>query len=225
MDGFIDYTSDGYNSLPSYEVSQRSLQQHRNIIARLGEVITKYKLEDKIGVSLLHKHFDVPRDKKLVRTREANGVVAKIAENTNKLLPAQWRLMPFGSIIGYAPIEFIDAATFSPAAIQQTFELQWSSAFLREFAAVLKQYGVADTFGIATLNVFKELGVSHRNEVICERPGSAPETSEFDVLPKNVKLEPGTGQALWTFSALPTSGSGGAKVHCAYMCIGCRTVQ
>jgi hypothetical protein len=209
-----------YRSLPSFEHAQDALVYKRPVVPHLGKVILKFGLEDVVGVSLLHKHFDILPDQYLVRTISGDRIIAAGARGRPDLVGSHWKLLLSNRKAKFVPIEFLASSSFCDEALNQSNLLTNNTEFLDEFADILIKHSASNYFGVATLNAFKQFNISHRTSVLCEEPGNTPDNVQISAEPFHQSLSSTQSEALWTFSA-PTGEDEGVEVHCAYTCFSC----
>lgn len=227
MDALPDYMPNAYSTLPSFFQAQQQLKQNNDVLHQLGDVIVKYGLQDKVGVSLLHKHFPLQKDEKIVRKAHSTSVVAAAEKSNGPFIPSQWRLFPVGGRSVYAPIEFLDPGSFSKTAIEQSLSVERDHEFLTSFATVLKDRGAENIFGLSTLSVQVQLHADTTTQIIFEQPGSKFNTSTLSVQDLgSIHAGSNTGEgaptppqsALWVFKKIVVNSTSYTRMFPTYYC-------
>jgi len=169
------YSPEAFNSLPSLFAARTGLEQHRETIRRLGEVIGRHDLQDVVGIALLHRHFEIARDERIVEriNRGRSESVARAETQGEATVPHLFRF----SAEGWRPIEFLSAEDAARNAIAETLErVAAGPTFLREFANVLVQDGAVDVFGVGLFHGREQL-VSETDGILVERTDVAGRAS------------------------------------------------
>jgi hypothetical protein len=218
MDATAAYDFSAYDTMATFTEAQRSLEKHKQILAELGEVIVKYKLEKIVGVSLLHKHFKLLPDRPMVRRLRNEEITSSSEPYSVDLVPSNWRLLHLGNKIAFVPVEFIHVGSFSPDVVNQSAILQANTLFLDEFAKVLRNNNVADVFGISTRNLLTQLDVDSTIRIVSEVSDNDLLTSRFRIDPRPLLEEP-EGAALWSFSR----GKDRLEIRADYSCSACNS--
>jgi hypothetical protein len=141
-----------YDALNPFHTAKRLLLGAHCHITCLGEVIVRHKLHETLGVSLLHKHFDMLATERLVRRSDIEKRIVKtrpVASSRRELAPYLWKVRwGRGGKPELAPLEFL-------AESEPSDHLRVDEAFLGEFAEVLHLHGVENVFGLATLDILR----------------------------------------------------------------------
>jgi hypothetical protein len=72
----LDYDPNVFDSLPDFFVARDDLDRLQKRIASLGEIVCSHGLHDVLGIALLHKHFDIFHQERIVRKRCSGALVA-----------------------------------------------------------------------------------------------------------------------------------------------------
>lgn len=220
-----DYDPGVFQGLNDFSVARDYLGHSRDYVTELGDVICHYGLHEVVGVTLLHKHFEIAGDEMVVR-EFVDNVSYMTPWNVTALLrvlPYLWKAQVDGGHADYFPLEFCAY----PAGIQEEAHrdlerLEGSAGFLAAFAAALDELGLREIFGLAHLRSRDGLilgdgetlleTTDEANRILTLRPAQAQEVEGLD-----------TTQTLWTYrpagtriGAVLNQGSGG--VHCAAHC-------
>ncbi len=134
----------------------------------LGRIICDHRFEDYVGVSLLHRHFDINAGEVIVK--RFHGRRASIKPESwglaDHLIPYLWRIQSDG--LGRPQAEsleflFADSARSKYAAKAES--VAENRAFLEAMYSYLNQHGIEDVFGIGLIH--NEIPV-HANELLME---------------------------------------------------------
>ncbi|GFF59091.1 hypothetical protein IFM51744_09792 [Aspergillus udagawae] len=154
---FDKYTSEKFNSLPFLGESSKAFQSigdKEALFSDLKDLFIRYGVTDLLGLTLVHRHFDVNEDELLV---ESNGTtmpwtvpgLASFCDDDGTIKPQSWaflhgRLMPF---------EFFFEPSFSSPKDPRVDLLSGvDSAFFHEFESVLRQRHLDNTLGLCLLS-------------------------------------------------------------------------
>ncbi len=117
----------------------------------LKDIFFRHGVADKFAIRLLHRHFDVADDEKVVH----HGNVAMPWETNNLPFAIQDKIIPSSFVISAAdklfPYEFTYVEPDVAATVQYGTVLSDHAAFLREFNAVLKSTGLIEVLSLAVL--------------------------------------------------------------------------
>lgn len=102
------YDPEVFNALPDFFVAREELSAAEEQINELGDIICSYGLHQVIGLCLLHKHFDISADERLVRRYKDDSFARMTAERgiEDELYPYLWCLSEGGLGFGFYPVEF-----------------------------------------------------------------------------------------------------------------------
>jgi hypothetical protein len=152
----LQYDADIFCRLNQFHDAKELLAEHESSITRLGDVICDYNLERHVGVNLLHKHFEISGDELVLREFIGNVAYMKPAKvgECQDVIPYLWKLGTgrFGE--GYYPLEFVQYASSNDRAFAcaEVEKVSQSHEFLADMASKLKELGLQDLFGIASLH-------------------------------------------------------------------------
>lgn len=121
-------------------------------------LLMKHKLETKLGLGLLHRHFKLDEPERLVEINNVSTPWAEGAFVKANTAPSGW-LIRGGKLM---PYEF----HFSPADDHATFDIKSAQPFIDEFLLAAKTAGVED---IVALRLFPGQGYRGCLEVTQDR--------------------------------------------------------
>lgn len=141
-----------------------------NLVPLLRTLFLKHDIEDLLGLSLLHRHFDLDTDVQvwdaalgkrtakngqdlvMVETFLDGASYTKPAARTNDLVPHTWKLVlgPDGKTIVPTPIEFIRADEHTPDFKSKALKISEDNLqpFLQELFVILRGVGLDSVLGI-----------------------------------------------------------------------------
>jgi len=183
----LPYSVEHYNSLPELREAKdqfKSLGASEILFTEIGPALVRHHVENILGVVLLHNHFLLSQNEKLV---DVGSVAVPCAEELPNVSASSWRFTDKG----IAPYEFVrsDAKT----------SLAQMEPFLAEFRTIIIKWKLGNVFGICSL---KEGSVGR--PVTTEfTSGRANITLPFDIAPNDGNVV----DAMWQFSSAPPSSS------------------
>ena len=212
---FVPYSSQLHNNLmDAHDAAARFDElRGRNVVdGALKDVFFRHGVADTFAVRLLHRHFDVAQDEKVVHC----GNVA-MPWVTTKLSPvAQDHIVPSSFIITSSgdlfPYEFTYAAEATGGAAAKGSQdpevlLAGHAAFLRDFNTVLKETGLIDVLSLAVLAYMsggKGMETTEGRANVTIPLDAANETTRDDSI-----------ETIWTYdTGAPLQAPGQCKVRC-----------
>jgi hypothetical protein len=141
------YSSSAFNTLPSLHDADAKFKE-RNVAAIMNSVLagifTKHNVDDFLGVQLLHRHFSLDNDERLVDVGGASVPWSNDGSEAldSRILPVSWAFE--GDT--YHPYEF----RFVPPA-QELCEPDVPEPFFFEFNEALKAHNLQGVLGIRSL--------------------------------------------------------------------------
>jgi hypothetical protein len=201
-----EYDASVFHDLHEFHIARAILKQLGQAVTSLGDFVCRYGLQDAVAANLLHKHFDITDDERVVRefvgrTAYMKPRSASEAQQTDTaILPYLWQYADGKYGFHFYPLEF---ATYYGAEIAyakaEIERVQQASDFLGEFASQLWKLGLEDVFGIALLASRRGITLVDgeamlettdvRNRVLTLEPVDETTLGEYD-----------TTETLWTFS-------------------------
>lgn len=147
------YEHEAYASLPTFDEVSDLPSSILDKTQRGGEVIVRFGCQQLVALSLLHKHFDLAPDERLVRswddTRNAHAVPIRAEEAERAgALPWLWRYTKGSAGMGWYPLEYVEP---SPLAVGMHQLIGQSHSLLEELAAALVEHQIDQVFGVCGL--------------------------------------------------------------------------
>ena len=156
------YSPIKYNLLPTLNQARSVFDQRnrRHLVKNdLRTLFRKHSVEDKLGVGLVHRHFDLRPEERLV---EYNGTSTpwqcRDCFLGRKIVPIAWQL----DAEGMFPYEFRFSTTSEDA--KEVLDLQRQSNFLGAFNDILRSHGLSSVIGLCPMpaeGVQSSLEVTH----------------------------------------------------------------
>lgn len=134
------YSTHLFNTFPDLHTVQERFQSKSGmdlINALFRPMVEKHHLEAKLGVGLLHRHFELRGNEKLVEFNNISLPWSSQAGDNHsggKIIPNAWAVCD-GKII---PYEFY----FSPLGHDHSFDFDQVTAFLTEFVQAIEERGL-----------------------------------------------------------------------------------
>lgn len=194
------YKPEVFANLETFEAAREQLENRKELLPELGDVIRRHGLNQQIGISLLHKHFDLAPEERLVEEFEDNHAYIRPTAECADSLPYMWKLEQDeqSGEATWIPLEFVrrtDAAEVSERAAT----VAQNPTFLRELAEKLADLGVTNLFGFSVLHR-DTIHVAEGN-ILVESTDDDARVLMFSALPRTA-VDPKTlTQTLWKFSA------------------------
>lgn len=153
-----DYASEKYHSLRSlHEAHDLFLNANAEelVDTKICDLFVKHNLHNIYGVSLLHRHFDMSPEERLVESGNVSAPWSYHQPSSSlfggSVVPRSW--MYSSADRAFYPIEF-----GYNAQLQQTYpstppsDMANGTAFLDEFCTLLEQYNMTDILGLTTMS-------------------------------------------------------------------------
>jgi hypothetical protein len=200
----MNYSPEVFARLVDIEVARQAVPENEDKIASLGEVICQYGLADVVGVSLLHRHFDLRDNERLVTNYVGTGWSAEPeVVSDNEVKPFIWKLErnDMAGSWEWVPIEFFRTSSLLADEETQSDTVSSSVDFLNAMAARVVELGVQDNFGISLL-----MDRDHKEGFIYfEKNNREARTMNASLVPEMGRDAPG-GITLWNFKELARNG-------------------
>jgi hypothetical protein len=221
-----DYDAGVFQRLNEFHIARDQLEVHRELLTQLGDIICLHGLHRRVGISLLHKHFEVSDNELVVREFIHNVSYIKpwAIDALSSTLPYIWKAEINDGRAVYYPLEFCDYPERLKADARSDLEiLKESPAFLTAFANKLNQLGLIEIFGLMSLRSRAGFTLApdetllettdEERRILTLRPAQVSEVEGLD-----------TTQTLWMYTPAPSrigAVISGAECsnHCAAHCL------
>lgn len=140
MVDFVQYDYKIFNELNHFDVVKTQVNDMKSAIQELGSVIKKHNMRH-LGVALLHKHFDLLDNEKLIEEEVQHSSTVKPTLSSDSCLPYLWKI----TSAGFCPLEFCVPTVDKT---ERVFALIKSTSFLNEFHDLVMKLGVKNTFNL-----------------------------------------------------------------------------
>ncbi len=144
-----------YQQLYDFEVAKQYLEQHQDKVNILGDLICQYEMQEKVGISLLHKHFPLQPDERLIKEITGNSfsLTAKPAKHLHNLISDLWKVSQTEETgeWQYYPLEFIAVGDGGLQMQKLAKSVMDNHNFLSAMAIKLGELELTNIFGIALL--------------------------------------------------------------------------
>jgi hypothetical protein len=157
-----------YNSLPPVEEASKALNEvEYDYLSILGQLLIKYGVHSRLGISLIHRHFCLEDDEQLtrVRVRQSDEVISTVFKNgvpdsqiakdhdlliseSSKLVPSMFIIRPSGIV----PYEFCCIEEEDANILYFNTLSRIDDDFISEWATILDGWNMADRLGLAILS-------------------------------------------------------------------------
>jgi hypothetical protein len=152
----LDYDPGVFDSLPDFFVARDDLDRLHEKIASLGDIVCSHGLHDVLGITLLHKHFDISPRERIVRRFQNNKLAVMRPEigSDENLYAYVWCFGSGKDGRGFYPLEFCAYDVFRQERLARAhlLHLEKSKSFLRDFSNEIVGRDLHRTFGLAGLH-------------------------------------------------------------------------
>jgi hypothetical protein len=214
------YSPSVFNDLDHFEDVRNQPESRADDISRLGEIIRKHGSQEWIGLILLHHHFRLQNNERLVASKNQTGVriVPEVVSGGAELIPYSWTYRPGYSGGVWYPLEFVRPGDADVDVAARAERLAGANELLRDLADELTRLGLERLFGVSVLpEGHVRPGTDELSLETSSADGRALQVSACKVLDVN-RL--GLVQTLWRFTS--GMGSDGAYCnHCSNHCVHC----
>lgn len=219
---FASYSNDVFMELNSFEVSAEKIKEYKPLILELGKIICSHNLQDIVGISLLHKHFDLHSNELLLKDYINNKSLTQpsLMENDQNAVPYMWKLH-WNSVSGdfsFFPLEFMRPSEKSHIAKIQSDTVLNSNDFLFDFANKILDLELTELFGIATLHDDSMLDVK-KNEFLSESTDFENRILTIQPLSSTDHNMNRSTETLWRFT-ISEDLKADPKLSCDILCTG-----
>ncbi len=224
-----NYDPNIFNQLNDFSIAREQLEKCQDNLWELGDLICAHNLHQEVGISLLHKHFDLKPQERLVEEFVDNQFHIKPCTegNCSEMTPYLWKAEPNqeSGDWNYFPLEFAHANHEMLKVKDVAKSVTSNHEFLAEMATKLSELGLTDIFGIAIIH--RDLIQLDEGEIIVETTDEAGRTLTCSATVQASIDQDKLTQTLWTFT-LNESIKGAAACflhnscsHCVRHCLHC----
>lgn len=220
----LPYSAEIFAGTPDFYVARDEFARLDAAVGELGRVICAHGLHDVFGVALLHRHFELRPDERLVRhyTSRTSSVMTPEKVDTSPetaLYPYLWRRADHGGMRGFYPLEFCRYTDSRDIRRYRNHmrHVARRKAFLADFAGKIAESRLDDVIALSALHARGAFRIEPR-ETLLELTDEASRYITLDVAStETVERKGNTTKTLWHFS--PTQEQA-AAAQCASHCYG-----
>lgn len=215
-----DFHASHYNSLPPIEKADEDIKSKtffQAFLNRAGEIIRSHKLEDYVGVRLIHRHFSLNAGQVMVEKFEQIDSVPSLVTSAEDISLAREKgAVPSGWIFSKSnPVVFefsTDLAVKDGLAL-----IQNSLNFLREMREVIEEFKLEELMAVGVLK--KQSVVAEGDQIYWERNYY---NSNLSIVQLSDPFEPvKTETMFWTAWRFISEG----PITRCVMCYGCAVAE
>jgi hypothetical protein len=196
-----EYSQERFAALPTFHAAWNRYPDVADTVWALGSSILDYGMEETVGVTLLHKHFDIRKGEQVVREYSHGAATIEPQPISREVVGCIWALDEVGT---YRPVEFCDGPG-SLGAIPQLDILKNKREFLQKFADQLIVSDVINMFGLATLGGVQYINPREGESIVEKNIGERKLRLERISTEALSRMESAT--TLWRFSRAPEAGA------------------
>jgi hypothetical protein len=143
-----EFRAEVFNQLEDPQEANSLLQSLPTSLEQLGSIIRKYRLENHVGLRLLHKHYVVSRGEVVMATIEGNTISTRARKNIDCTgRPNAWKLQDSE----WCPVELLQEPGEGTTLAEGKEKIEQSPGFLAEMTQKVRELGVANVLGITLL--------------------------------------------------------------------------
>ena len=210
------YKPEVFNGLEDFFAVRDQLELVKHNLTELGAVIRSYGLQKQVGICLLHKHFDLSANERLVEEFEGNNSYIKPTTEYSDAIPYMWKVeqsQASGEWVWF-PLEFVRNTEQVAAAVERSEAALNNQEFLNAIAAKLFELGIANIFGISILH--RDAIKIAEGEILVENTDDEGRFLKFSSVPRP-EVDPATlTQTLWQFPTVESFEVAGLCGHCTH---------
>jgi hypothetical protein len=176
-----------WDGLLPFPEARRRARERLDALEEFGSIICRHSLQDVVGLALIHKHFKLAPDERLVEVFEDGGF--RIVPSADQdVTPYLWKVEkdPQGEWQWF-PIEFVKTVDAPTNAVELAARVGECPAFLAELSEAFVRLGVKDIFGLNTLH--RDAVEAAPSELLIETNDEANRTLEVTAYPESVGTE------------------------------------
>jgi hypothetical protein len=210
------YTPSILPSLPDFWTARHSLDRTKKDLKELGEIICDHGFHEHIGIALLHRHFYILPNERLIKYFVGkNAYIMPHAQPINdNVIPYLWKFdRNLATGIGsFYPLEFVDPTQGASKCRADAQKFVGSEPFRAEFSARLCALGLENIFGPSTLHANGNLAPSD-GEILLE---TTDLSNRVLTLAPAAKTSIETTETSWKFVLVE---NGASTTNCRIQCV------
>jgi len=207
-----------YEQLPHFDDATAKFyscpgSEREKLLAELRCLVERFGLEDVVAVDLKHKHFRMPPGHVLYEEPDVDSM-----ESLMKPVPMELKMVPFSFAFVngcWRPYEFVGPGCV--AVVSGLEKVCECSGFLEGLFPIIAKHGMEDVFGFHVLHR-DHLGTGAHGTIEMSGEGDnelllRPYTEE---LYRQMQVEGGSFQVMWSWRKSCNQGSGTCVFHCRH---------
>lgn len=210
------YKPEVFDGLEDFFTVRDRLELVKHNLKELGAVIRSYGLQKQVGICLLHKHFNLSAEERLVEEFEGNNSYIKPTTEYSDAIPYMWKVEQ-NQVSGewvWFPLEFVRNTEQVAAAVERSEAVVNNQEFLSAIAAKLSELGMTNMFGISILH--RDAIKIAEGEILVENTDDEGRVLTFSSVPRP-EVDPTTlTQTLWQFPTVKGVDVAGFCGHCTH---------
>ena len=145
-----NYTPQVFDKLLVWPSARQNIEQAEKHLSALGRVICKYGLQDYLGLALLHKHFDLHGDERLIERFDKNQTQIKprMVKDHTAIIPYLWKT----DGADWYPLEFCLSHQIPAAVVELSRNITTHKDLLSQLAVYLNRLNLTDVCGLTLLH-------------------------------------------------------------------------
>ena len=219
----LPYHPQTFAQLNEFETAREMLESRKDDVDNLGLIICKHRLNEYVGVSLLHKHFELSERERLVEgfAGDKRCCRATAVFDDSSVTPYMWKVERAPSDgWRYHPLEFLPTNDTRLDFVKLSKPVIDNTEFLAEFASELVASSLTETFGISLLH--RQVIRRSDADMLVETTNAGTRELLFSVVPRGSVDPIRLTKTLWAFSGTDESDTQCAHcVHCDHYCTHC----
>ncbi|MEG4799182.1 glycerol-3-phosphate ABC transporter substrate-binding protein [Microcoleus sp. ARI1-B5] len=210
------YKRDVFDSLEHFFTARDLLEQAQDNMTELGAVIRRHGLQKQVGICLLHKHFDLWDNERLVEEFDGNNAYVKPTAEYSDAIPYMWKVEQ-NQVSGewvWFPLEFVRVTEAVSPAVERSAAVVSNSEFLNEIAAKLSELGMTGMLGISILH--RDAIKVAEGEILVESTDDEARVLTLSSVPRQNVDRATLTQTLWQFPNAEGFEVGAMCSHCTH---------
>jgi hypothetical protein len=217
------YDSDVFTALNDFSTSRSKLDKVIPALQLIGDLIVKHGFQNRLGLALAHKHFDIGPKERLVEEISERGsrITPWVNVDESQITPYFWKLTSRRNAhLEWSPTEFVREEDLDDGQKQFVRDLENQVPFLEEIAKLFQQLKVEELLGLAL--VHRDIIQLKEGETLLETGDSDQRYLQHSPINKDHSERGKWTQTYWQFSKNENGKPGQSKytscVHCAGHC-------
>lgn len=210
------YKPDVFDCLEHFFSAKDLLEQAKDNMTQLGAIVRRHGLQKQVGICLLHKHFDLSDNERLVEVFEGNNAYLQPTAEYSDAIPYMWKVErneTSGESVWF-PLEFVRVTEAVSAAVERSEAVVNNSEFLNEIADKLSELGMTNMFGISILH--RDAIQVAEGEILVESTDDEARILTLSSVPRQDVDSVTLTQTLWQFPHAEGFEVGAMCTHCSH---------